>query len=54
VKLIDVLPYNPLWVEKTRRIGYNISYFRETWMTSEEKSTTASYFKDFEFDTFAM
>jgi hypothetical protein len=54
VKLLDMLPYNPLWVEKARRVGYDISYFRETWMTSQEKSAAACYFDDFEFDTFTI
>ncbi len=54
VKLIDLLPYNPLWIEKTRMIGYDVSYFRETWMSPEEKSVAAEFFNGFEFETFSI
>jgi pyruvate formate lyase activating enzyme len=53
VKLIDLLPYNPLWIKKTNTLGHNVEYNRETWMSSEEKSVAAEFFKGFEFDIFS-
>ena len=52
VKMIDLLPYNPLWVKKSNTIGHVGEYNRETWMTSEEKANAAEFFDGFEFDTF--
>ncbi len=52
MKLIDLLPYNPLWVKKSDTLGHNVAYTRETWMNSEEKSIAAEFFEGFEFDTF--
>ena len=48
VKLIDLLPYNPLWVKKSNTIGHIAEFYRETWMTSEEKATAAEFFSEFE------
>ncbi|TFG19076.1 MAG: glycyl-radical enzyme activating protein [Promethearchaeota archaeon] len=54
VKVIDLLPYNPLWVKKAGTIGYKLNYNRETWMSSEEKAASAEFFNKFEFDTFTI
>lgn len=52
VKVIDLLPYNPLWIKKAATIGHKVKYYRNTWMDSEEKANAAEIFFEFQFDTF--
>jgi pyruvate formate lyase activating enzyme len=44
---LSVLPYNPLWASKAKKIGGDIFYSNEKWMTAEEVAHCRSFFKDF-------
>ncbi|MBN2155766.1 MAG: glycyl-radical enzyme activating protein [Candidatus Lokiarchaeota archaeon] len=54
ISLIDLLPYNPLWIEKAHSIDHPVSYPRDSWMNDKEKLSAASFFKGFKFDTFVI
>jgi pyruvate formate lyase activating enzyme len=54
VKVIDLLPYNPLWSKKSYTIGKDPKYIRDTWLKPEEKSYAAQFFQDFLFDSFKI
>jgi pyruvate formate lyase activating enzyme len=52
VKLIDLLQYNPLWIEKSKSIGVAPKYTRTTWMQKEELSEVREIFAKFNFVSF--
>jgi len=54
IKVIDLLPYNPLWLNKSSALGLIHKYTRDSWMTQQELTYVHSYFRDFEFDTFKI
>ncbi|MCP4763306.1 MAG: glycyl-radical enzyme activating protein [archaeon] len=54
IKVIDLLAYNPLWLDKLQNIGKNqeIKYTRDSWMTKDELDLARTIFKDFIFEKF--
>ncbi|MHA1820595.1 MAG: 4Fe-4S cluster-binding domain-containing protein [Promethearchaeota archaeon] len=54
VKVIDFLPYNPLWIDKLKSLGKSAKYDRSSWMKDEEYSILYKIFQkdDFEYLTF--
>lgn len=41
----SLMPYNPLWQDKLKRIGKSSSYGRSTFLTQEEQATSLRYFQ---------
>ncbi|NVM01221.1 MAG: hypothetical protein HWN67_02720, partial [Candidatus Helarchaeota archaeon] len=52
VELIDLLQYNPLWIEKSKTIGVTPKYTRITWMQQEELNEAREIFAKFNFISF--
>lgn len=48
VTRLSVLPYNPMWASKANKIGSDIMYHNEKWMSAEEVAHCRSFFSDFE------
>ncbi len=44
---LELLPYNPLWLDKSFGLGHSLEYSRKNFMEKAEKETIRSYFKDF-------
>jgi len=44
---LAILPYNPLWSSKANKIGSDICYTNNKWMTAEQVEHCRSFFKDF-------
>ncbi len=44
----SLMPYNPLWVDKLKRLGIKARYKRTSFMTKEEEGTCINYFIDAE------
>ncbi|MCX5868498.1 MAG: glycyl-radical enzyme activating protein [Proteobacteria bacterium] len=44
---LALLPYNPLWIPKSKNLGKNPEYRRESWLTAEEKREYLAIFNDF-------
>ncbi len=49
---IGLLPYNPLWLSKTKSIGVKANYNRTNWLEKEEKEVIKKIFSSFEFKDF--
>lgn len=41
---VELLPYNPLWIDKIQRLGLTPRYERQKFMSAEEKSKSYSIF----------
>jgi len=52
IKTIGLLPYNPLWIAKTDKIGMNTEYRYSEWLEKDNKSKIKSFFSDFDFKDF--
>jgi pyruvate formate lyase activating enzyme len=52
IKMIGLLPYNPLWISKSKKIGVKPTYSYSKWLTEEEKNKIKSYFSAFTFKNF--
>jgi pyruvate formate lyase activating enzyme len=52
IKKIGLLPYNPLWLSKTEKIGIKPQYTRSEWLNKDEKERIKYIFSDFEFEDF--
>jgi pyruvate formate lyase activating enzyme len=52
IKLIDLLAYNPLWLNKCETLEIEKKYIRDTWMSKDELAFIRNLFKDFIFDRF--
>jgi pyruvate formate lyase activating enzyme len=52
IKKIGLLPYNPLWLDKSKTIGIKADYNRSSWLEKEEKKIIKDIFSDFEFKAF--
>jgi pyruvate formate lyase activating enzyme len=44
---LSVLPYNPMWSSKANKIGSDIIYSNEKWMTAAEVDHCRSFFNEF-------
>ncbi|MCK5538876.1 MAG: glycyl-radical enzyme activating protein, partial [Bacteroidales bacterium] len=44
---ISLLPYNPTWDEKSVRIGVDVDYLNQKWMSADEINYCHSFFQDF-------
>ena len=44
----SLMPYNPLWVDKLKRLGLKARYKRTSFMTKEEEDACINYFFDAE------
>ncbi|MFX0100632.1 MAG: glycyl-radical enzyme activating protein [Candidatus Hodarchaeota archaeon] len=51
-KVIDLLLYNPLWLEKAKTLKMEIKYNRDTWMKKEELEEIREIFGGFQFESF--
>ena len=45
VKQVALLPYNPLWTDKIKKFGLDVSYQRDTFMSAEEIQNSLNYFQ---------
>ncbi|TFG04403.1 MAG: glycyl-radical enzyme activating protein [Promethearchaeota archaeon] len=52
IKKIGLLPYNPLWLSKVKTIAVNSEYYRDRWLSKEEKIRIKEIFRNFEFKDF--
>jgi len=52
IKEIGLLPYNPLWLSKSEKIGVNRLYHHSEWLTKKEKKEIKEIFSDFKFKDF--
>ncbi|HME52985.1 MAG TPA: glycyl-radical enzyme activating protein [Candidatus Lokiarchaeia archaeon] len=52
IRLIDVLPYNPLWIKKAETLGMPINYGVTTWMDKAQLAMVRETLKGFKFDRF--
>ena len=49
---IGLLPYNPLWLTKPKKIGLTSSYIHSEWLPKEKKDEIKEIFSDFKFKDF--
>ncbi len=47
----SLMPYNPLWLDKSKRLGLMPGYKRSSFMTKEEEQTSLHYFMNSEGNT---
>ena len=52
IKEIGLLPYNPLWLSKSEKIGVNRLYNHSEWLNKEEKKEIKKIFSEFKFKDF--
>ncbi len=52
IKKIGLLPYNPLWLTKPKKIGLTPSYIHSEWLSKEKKEEIKKIFSDFKFKDF--
>jgi len=52
IKKIGLLPYNPLWLSKPKKIGIKPSYDYSEWLNNKDKERIKLIFSDFEFNDF--
>ncbi|MBD3254459.1 MAG: glycyl-radical enzyme activating protein [Candidatus Lokiarchaeota archaeon] len=52
IQKIGLLPYNPLWISKSEKIGVEKTYFREEWLNDGEKERIKEIFSEFKFKDF--
>lgn len=52
IKKIGLLPYNPLWLSKAKKLGKRARYERSSWLQKEERYQIKRIFADFEFNNF--
>jgi len=52
IKKIGLLPYNPLWLHKTEKLGLKPDYIHSEWLSIEEKKRIKKFFINFEFNDF--
>lgn len=52
IKRIELLPYNPLWLSKVKKLGKTSDYTRDTWLEKPEKKYIKQHFSEFEFKDF--
>jgi pyruvate formate lyase activating enzyme len=52
IKLIDVLPYNPLWVEKATALGSTAPGAVKNWMSREQIAHVREALAGFQFERF--
>jgi len=48
VARVALMPYNPLWIAKLKALGKSPTYFRDTWMTEEERKAAKDAFAAFQ------
>lgn len=49
---IRLLPYNPLWLDKPKKIGIKPLYHHQAWLSEEDKKRVKSHFLNFEINDF--
>ena len=49
---IGLLPYNPLWLNKPKKIGLTSSYTHSEWLSKEKKDEIKKIFSNFNFKDF--
>jgi hypothetical protein len=49
---IGLLPYNPLWLNKPKKIGLTSSYTHSEWLSKEKKDEIKEIFSNFNFKDF--
>jgi pyruvate formate lyase activating enzyme len=47
VESVALMPYNPLWIAKTKALGKSPTGARETWMTADERQAVKQIFAGF-------
>ncbi|MEX2684392.1 MAG: glycyl-radical enzyme activating protein [Candidatus Sigynarchaeota archaeon] len=52
VKLIDALPYNPLWVDKAKTLGFASPSAMKSWMSKEQLARVRAALGGFQFERF--
>ena len=52
IKTIGLLPYNPLWISKSEKIGIKPIYNYSRWLNKDEKKKIKLIFSGFEFKDF--
>jgi pyruvate formate lyase activating enzyme len=52
VQKVHLLPYNPLWLSKTAKLGKKQKYSHSEWLTKEEKTLAIELFADFTHNEF--
>jgi pyruvate formate lyase activating enzyme len=52
IKKIGLLPYNPLWLDKSEKLGIPSLYTHQQWLSKEEKKRIEKIFSDFQFKSF--
>ena len=52
IVLIDVLPYNPLWIKKAETLGMPVKYDVSTWMDKAQLAAVRAALDGFQFDRF--
>ncbi|MFW9899979.1 MAG: glycyl-radical enzyme activating protein [Candidatus Thorarchaeota archaeon] len=52
IKKIWFLPYNPLWLSKSEKIGINPLYTHSQWISNEKKEQVKAIFSNFDYNNF--
>ena len=52
IREIGLLPYNPLWLNKPKKIGVSPSYTHSEWLSKEKKEEIKDIFSKFKFKDF--
>ena len=52
IKKVGLLPYNPLWLSKSEKIGIEHRYNHSEWLSKEKKEEIKDIFSDFTFKDF--
>nr|MDO8115381.1 glycyl-radical enzyme activating protein [Candidatus Sigynarchaeota archaeon] len=52
VSVIDVLPYNPLWLKKMETLGLASRYSEKSWMSKKDLAEVRETLKNFQFERF--
>lgn len=52
IKKVELLPYNPLWTDKSLGLGHKLDYDRKRFMDKDEITKIRQIFKDFDTDKF--
>jgi len=52
ISKIGLLPYNPLWISKSKSLGITSEYTQTKWLSNKEKKTIKTMFSEFSFRDF--
>jgi pyruvate formate lyase activating enzyme len=52
IKIIDLLPYNPLWLDKMKKLTKQPNYSNQRWMSADHLAKIKTYFTEFIFERF--